>query len=123
MARYSSSELMSARRRSPSIWCDESEGLRRLGVSFLRNQAIGIAAIDMFVAVSASFQLLYVMIILAHGRTRIVRFDVTQHPTAAWLAQQVFEAFPWETAPRFLLRDRDASYGSVRHHAHPGRIL
>jgi hypothetical protein len=47
------------------------------------------------------------MIILAHDRRRIVRFDVTQHPTAAWLAQQVIEAFPWETAPRFLLRDRE----------------
>ena len=42
-----------------------------------------------------------------------MRFDVTQHPTAAWLSQQVVEAFPWDTAPRFLLRDRDASYGSV----------
>jgi putative transposase len=81
--------------------------------SFLRNEAIGIAAIDMFVAVSASFRLFYVMIILAHGRRWIVRFDVTQYPTAAWLPQQVIEAFPWDTAPSFLLRDRDASYGSV----------
>src|ERR1700687_623915 len=80
--------------------------------SFLRNEAIGITAIDTFVAVSASFRLLYVMIILAHGRRKIVRFDVTQHPTTAWLAQAI-EAFPWETAPRFLLRDRDTSYGSV----------
>jgi putative transposase len=93
--------------------------VRRVGTSsptwrsFLRNEAIGIAAIDMFVAVSASFRLLYVMIILAHGRRRIVRCDVTQHPTAAWLSQQVIEAFPWDTAPSFLLRDRDASYGSV----------
>jgi putative transposase len=74
---------------------------------------IGIAALDMFVAVSASFRLLYVMIILVHGRRKIVRFDVTQHPTAAWLSQQVIEAFPWDTAPSFLLRDRDASYRSV----------
>src|ERR1700730_10083394 len=80
--------------------------------SFLRNEAIGMAAIDMFVALSVSFRLLYVMIILTHGRRRIVRFDVTQHPTAAWLAQQVIEAFPWETALSFLLRDGDASYGS-----------
>src|ERR1700732_2977086 len=91
--------------------------VRRIGTpsptwrSFLRNEAIGIAAIDMFVAVSASFRLLYVMIILVHGRRKIVRFDVTQHPTAAWLAQQVIEWFPWDTAPSFLLRDRDASYG------------
>jgi hypothetical protein len=94
--------------------------VRRIGTpsptwrSFLRNEAIGIAAIDMFVAVSVSFRLLYVMIILAHGRRKIVRFDVTQHPTAAWLAQQVIEAFPWETALSFLLRDRDGSYGASR---------
>src|ERR1700688_1007880 len=80
--------------------------------SFLRNQAAGIAAIDMFVVASASFRLLYVMIILAHDRKKIVRFDVTRYPTAGWLAQQVTEAFPWETAPRYLLRDRDASYGT-----------
>jgi transposase InsO family protein len=80
--------------------------------SFLRNQAAGIAAIDMFVVASASFRLLYVMIILAHDRRKIVRFDVTAHPTAGWLSRQVTEAFPWDTAPRYLLRDRDASYGS-----------
>src|SRR5258707_2193562 len=81
--------------------------------SFLGTQAAGIAAIDMFIVASVSFRLLYVMIILAHDRRKIVRFDVTQHPTAGWLSRQVTEAFPWETAPRFLLRDRDASYGSI----------
>ena len=80
--------------------------------SFLRNQAAGIAAIDMFVVASASFRLLYVMIILAHDRRKIVRFDVTWNPTASWLSRQVTEAFPWDTAPRYLLRDRDASYGA-----------
>ena len=80
--------------------------------SFLRNQAAGIAAIDMFVVASASFRLLYVMIILTHDRRKIVRFDVTRYPTAGWLARQVTEAFPWDTAPRYLLRDRDASYGA-----------
>jgi transposase InsO family protein len=60
---------------------------------------------------SASFQLLYVMIILTHDRGRIVRFDVTRHLTAGWLAHQLTETFPWDTAPRYLLRDRDASYG------------
>src|ERR1700674_2056207 len=79
--------------------------------SFLRNQAAGIAAIDMFVVASASFRLLYVMIILAHDRRKIVRFDVTRNPTAGWLARRVTDAFPWDTAPRYLLRDRDASYG------------
>jgi putative transposase len=81
--------------------------------SFLRNQIDGIAAIDMFVTMSVSFRLLYIMIILAHDRRKIVRFDVTQHPTAAWLSQQIIEAFPWDTAPHYLLRDRDASYGAI----------
>jgi transposase InsO family protein len=80
--------------------------------TFLRNRAEGIAAIDMFVVASASFRLLYVMIILGHARRKIVRTAVTQHPTAAWLSRQVTEAFPWDTAPRYLLRDRDASFGS-----------
>jgi len=80
--------------------------------SFLRNQAEGIVAIDMFVMASASFRLLYVMIILAHDHRKIMRTAVTEYPTAAWLSRQVTEAFPWETAPRYLLRDRDASFGS-----------
>jgi transposase InsO family protein len=79
--------------------------------TFLRNQAEGIAAIDMFVVASASFRLLYVMVILAHDRRRIIHTAVAEHPTAAWLSRQVTEAFPWNTAPRYLLRDRDASYG------------
>jgi hypothetical protein len=78
--------------------------------SFLLNQAQGIAAINMFVVACASFRLLYAMIILAHNRRKITRFDVTLHPTAGWLSRQVTEAFPWDTAPRYLLRDRDASY-------------
>jgi hypothetical protein len=92
---------------------------RRLGPpsptwrSFLRNHADGIAALDMFVVPSATFRLLFVMLIVAHDRRKIVRFDVMQNPTAGWLSRQVTEAFPWETAPRFLLRDRDASYASI----------
>ena len=66
----------------------------------------------MFVVASASFRLLYVTIILAHGRRKFVRTAVTEHPTAAWLSRQLIEAFPWDTAPRYLLRDRDASYGA-----------
>ncbi|MGC2305768.1 integrase core domain-containing protein [Candidatus Binatus sp.] len=80
--------------------------------TFLRNHVEGIAAIDMFVVASASFRLLYVMVILAHGRRKIMRTAVTEHPSAAWLSRQVTEAFPWDTAPRYLLRDRDTSYGS-----------
>ncbi len=80
--------------------------------TFLRNHAEGIAAIGMFVMASASFRLLYMMIILAHNRRNIVRTAVTEHPTAAWLSRQLTEAFPWDTAPLYLLRDRDGSYGS-----------
>jgi hypothetical protein len=66
----------------------------------------------MFIVPSTTFRL-FVMLILAHDRRKIVRFDVTQHPTAGWLSRQVTEAFPCDTAPRFLLRDRDASYGAL----------
>ena len=105
-----------SQRRSRNTWCEDK--VRRQGApspswrSFLRNHAEGIAAIDMFVVASASFRLLYVMIILAHDRRKIMRTAVTEHPTEAWLSRQVTEAFPWDTAPRYLLRDREASYGS-----------
>ena len=66
----------------------------------------------MFIVASVSFRLLYVMIILAHDRRRIIHTAVTKHATAGWLSHQLTEAFPWDTAPRYLLRDRDASYGS-----------
>ena len=78
----------------------------------LGNQVDGIAAIDMFVVVTAAFRLLYVSVILSHARRKILHLNVTQHPTAGWLSRQITEAFPWDTAPRYLLRDRDASYGS-----------
>jgi putative transposase len=74
---------------------------------FLRNQAAGIAAIDMLVVASAAFRLLYVMINLTDDRTRLC----DSNPTASWLARQITDAFPWDTAPGYLLRDRDASYG------------
>jgi transposase InsO family protein len=81
--------------------------------TFLRNEAMGIAAIDMFVVPSAAFRLLFVVLILVHNRRKVVHFNVTSNPTSAWLSRQVTEAFPWDTAPRFLLRDRDSSYGSA----------
>jgi len=78
---------------------------------FLGNQIDGIAAIDMFVVVTAAFRLLYVSVIMRHARRKILHLNVTQHPTAGWLSCQITEAFPWDTAPRYLLRDRDTSYG------------
>jgi hypothetical protein len=65
----------------------------------------------MFVVPSATFRQLFVALILVHDRRKVVHFNVTR--TAAWLSCQVTEAFPWDSAPRFLLRDRDGSYGSA----------
>ena len=81
--------------------------------SFLRNPMSETAAVDMFVVATATCRLLYTVIILGHDRRRIIHFNVTQNPSQIWLAHQMTEAFPWDTAPRYLLRDRDASYGQV----------
>ena len=79
--------------------------------SFLRNHMTVIVAVDMFVVATATFRLLYAVIVLDHHRRRVVHFEVTQNPTQVWLAQQITEAFPWDTGSRYLLRDRDTSYG------------
>jgi transposase InsO family protein len=89
---------------------------RRPGQSwttFLRNHADGIAAADLFVVPTIGFKLLYGLVILGHGRRRLIHYAVTAHPTAEWIAQQIVEAFPWDRAPEYLLRDRDSVYGEV----------
>jgi transposase InsO family protein len=80
--------------------------------TFIQNHMRDIAAVDMFVVTTATFRLLYALIVLGHDRRRIIHFDVIQNPTQVWLSRQMTEAFPWDTAPRYLLRDRDASYGA-----------
>jgi transposase InsO family protein len=67
--------------------------------------------VDFFTVPTIRFEILYVFIVLAHERRRIVHFAVTAHPTAEWTAQQLREAFPWDSAPRYLLRDRDRIFG------------
>jgi transposase InsO family protein len=79
--------------------------------TFLKNHARQIVAVDMFVVPTIRFQVLYVFVILGLERRRIVFANATTNPTAEWLAQQVVNAFPWDTAPRFLIRDRDGAYG------------
>ena len=79
----------------------------------LNNHLHDIAAVDMFLVATAKFQLLYALVVLGHARRKVIHFDVTRNPTQGWLARQITEAFPWDTAPRFLLRDRDASYGQT----------
>ena len=79
--------------------------------AFLNNHITDIVACDFFTVPTATFQVLFVFILLAHERRRIVHYNVTAHPTTQWTAQQVIEAFPWDEAPRYLLRDRDRIYG------------
>ena len=81
--------------------------------TFLENHLRQLVAVDFFIVPTLTFRVLFVFIVLAHDRRRIVHCNVTAHPTAEWTAQQMREAFPWETAPRFLLRDRDRIYGET----------
>ncbi len=79
--------------------------------TFLELQLRELVAVDFFIVPTAPFKVLFVFLVLAHGRRRIVHFNVTQHPTAQWTAQQNVEAFPFDTAPRYLIRDGDGVYG------------
>jgi transposase InsO family protein len=79
--------------------------------TFLSNHVDGIAAVDLFVLPTISFQILYCLVILRHGRRLWVSFGVTANPTAEWISRQITEAFPWDHAPQYLIRDRDSSYG------------
>jgi transposase InsO family protein len=81
--------------------------------TFLRNHADGIASMDMFVVPTASFGLLYGLLILRHARRELLWLAVTPHPNAQWLAQQLTEAFGWKEIPRYLVRDRDGAYGDA----------
>jgi putative transposase len=83
--------------------------------AFLDNHVTQLVSIDFFTVPTATFRVLFVLVVLAHHRRRVVYFNVTEHPTAAWTGQQVVEAFPEDTAPRYLLRDRDKIYGCDFH--------
>ena len=79
--------------------------------TFLENHLKSMVSVDFFVVPTIRFQILYVFLVLAHERRRIVHVAVTAHPTAEWTAHQIREAFPWDSAPRYLLRDRDRIFG------------
>jgi hypothetical protein len=79
--------------------------------TFLDNHVTGLASMDFFTVPTATFRVLFVFFFLRRDRREIVHFNVTAHPTARWTAHQIVEAFPFDTAPRYLLRDRDAIYG------------
>ena len=80
--------------------------------TFLTNHLAQTAAIDFFTVPTATFRVLFVFVVLSHERRRVLHFGVTEHPTQEWTMQQMREAFPWDQAPRFVLRDRDAIYGT-----------
>lgn len=90
------------RGRPSQSWC-----------TFLTNHVGALASMDFFVVPTVTFRLLYGLIILRHERRHVVYVNVTEHPTAEWTSQQVVQACPWDTAPRYLLRDRDSVYGDV----------
>jgi putative transposase len=81
--------------------------------TFLANHVSQIAAIDFFTVPTATFRVLFVFVVLSHEPRRVVHFNVTEHPTAAWTAQQLHEAWPWSDTPRFIVRDRDGIYGET----------
>jgi transposase InsO family protein len=83
--------------------------------TFLKNHMPTLVSADFFVVPTITFRLLFVFVILSHDRRRLVHFAVTANPTAEWTARQLLEAFPWDGAPRYLLRDRDGVYGEKFH--------
>jgi len=80
-------------------------------MTFLRNHVGQLVSIDFFTVATIRLRVLYVFIVLAHDRRRVIHFNITEHPTAVWAAQQIIEAFPEDGTPRFMVRDRDGIYG------------
>jgi transposase InsO family protein len=103
VAQSSVAKYMFKRRGPPS------QGWR----TFLRNHAPDIAAMDLFVVPTIDFKLLYGLVVVRLDRRELVWISVTTHPTAEWVARQITEAFPWNEAPRYMIRDRDRVYGAV----------
>ena len=103
VAQSSVAKYMVKRRGPPS------QGWR----TFLHNHAPDIAAMDLFVVPTVGFDLLYAFVIVRLGRRDLVWINVTAYPTADWIARQITEAFPWNEAPRYMIRDRDRIYGTV----------
>jgi transposase InsO family protein len=103
VAQSSVAKYMAKRRGPPS------QGWR----TFLHNHAPDIAAMDLFVVPTIGLDLLYAFVIVRLGRRDLVWINVTAYPTADWIARQITEAFPWNEAPRYMIRDRDRIYGTV----------
>jgi putative transposase len=96
-----------SRAQSKSIVCPSSQTWH----TFLDNHVKDLISIDFFVIPTATFRILFVLVVLAHDRRRVVHFNVTEHPTARWTGEQMIQAFPDWAEPKYLLRDRDSIYG------------
>jgi hypothetical protein len=100
--------------RTISRWMKRAPKDPELGkrwLTFLRNHKEAIAAMDFFTVPTINFGVLYCFFLISHDRRRILHFNVTKHPTSLWIVQQLREAFPFGSVPRFLIFDRDAKYG------------
>src|SRR6476660_4718390 len=96
----------------PSISCEPRIRAAITNLANVPDQSCSqLASNDFFTLHTISFEVLFVFVVLAHDRRRVLHFNVTAHPTAEWTAQQMVEAFPFDTAPRYLLRDRDQIFG------------
>jgi transposase InsO family protein len=84
--------------------------------TFLTNHVQGFVSVDFFTVPTARLRVLFVFVVLAHDRRRVLHFNVTEHPTAAWTTQQIVDAFPYDSAPAYLIRDRDRVYGQPFRH-------
>lgn len=89
----------------------EDPGPAKRWLTFLRNHREAIAAMDLFTLPTITFGVLYCLFVIRHDRRRVLHINVTRHPTSAWIIQQLREAFPYGSAPHYLLFDRDGKYG------------
>jgi hypothetical protein len=112
MANCSSSGLRSLNRAWPSTWSSGEDRPARDG-ALSRVIMLHVAAMDLFVVPTIGFDLLYALVIVRLDRRELVWISVTTHPTAEWVARQITEAFPWNEAPHYMIRDRDRIYGAV----------
>ena len=106
VAQSTVSKYLPRKRRPPD------EAVRQRWRTFLTNHLSQAAGIDFFLIPTLTFRLLYGFVVLSHDRRRILHLAVTEHPTGEWTKRQLLEAFPWDSAPRFLHRDRDSIYDS-----------
>jgi hypothetical protein len=81
--------------------------------TFLNHHVKDVVSTDFFVVTTVGFRVLFIFVVLAHHRRRPIHFNIKANPTSEWMAQQIAEAFPWDSAPRYLLYDRDSAYGDV----------